>query len=266
MAPQKLSEDSVGKIADRVASILLSGRVVKDAHLDVMLAGAKAIDQYLTDAFIQTTGALIDKPEAEDTGQNRLTTYLLEEIAKLRSDVFLLKQAALKSIPPSHFTDPLVALSTRLPTVSSEATRGSSTTLRLTDKILGHGWHVERRPDGTFWRWMGPMPRATLVIPTWGPGLYSIGAEVSAMTSDQIASISISANDARVAIEVENVRENLAQVRFVAETNTNAENLIFLTFSIGAVISPSDVMDSADDRKLGIGLSHLTLTRLAHSE
>ena len=231
---------------------------------DLRLEGAKAVDRYLAQAFEAAMLPLVgDQDASEQATPGPLLSILVREIARLKADVFALKQSALGNRAQAGlFRDPLAAMVTAHPAASKDFSLGLTFTFHLHDRVLGHGWYVEPRPDGTTWRWMGPHNNATLVLPTWGDGTYLFTAEVRAITPSQLAGISVSVNDKAVSVTVHPLTDLIANIEFFAAVDSSIDSFIFLKLGVPQTASPISETGGEDTRSLGIGLDRVLITRV----
>jgi hypothetical protein len=262
MPSKPLSDRHLALIVDRVASIALSGDLVSHGA-DLRLEGAKAIDEYLAQAFEAAMLPLVaDLDEVQPSTSGPLLSILVREVARLKADIFALKQSALGNrAQAGFFRDPLAAIVTAHPAASKDFSLGLTFTLHLHDRVLGHGWYVEPRPDGTTWRWMGPHNTATLVLPTWGDGSYLFTAEVRAIIPSQLAGIAVSVNDKAVSVAVRPLNDLTANIEFSASVESSTNSFIFLKLEVPQTASPLLETGGEDTRSLGLGLDRVLITR-----
>jgi hypothetical protein len=139
--------------------------------------------------------------------------------------------------------------------------------LDLPPRMLGHGWDVEDRGGGFYWRWMSPEPRAALVVPVLGEGNFTLSARIDALSVEQLDSLVVKVDGAQVAVKMVRIANadpnahHQADIEFAAVVTPSGSQFLFIEFEIDRMHSPREVHGSEDDRMLGIGFGHLRMSR-----
>lgn len=261
-APKPTSD--IERVSEATSLALVSQN---DAAIDLssIKKGSVPIATAIRDGFRSTMSPLLASATMDD-GMRALLEAMVERIAVLESDNFVLKTALANNnrfvmSEVARYTDPIVAMQAH----ASAAHRAERSTVRsarvpLGPKVLGQGWHaVETRSDGSFWRWSGPGKRSTLLLPGLGAGAYTIGWEFQVLDSSVLDGWTVAVNGspaANVTIDWGNSRRGRATVQ--AEIGAEERSsFLFLEMCVGGTLSPASVDGTSDTRPLGIGIGEI---------
>lgn len=265
MATKNLRQAS----ADATSKMILQN----DGAIDLakVQGGAEALSKGLQSAFMATILPLIDEVPVSTGNAAPIMRALAERVAALEADLFLIKsclsgQHRFIAGDADNYQDPIAALrmlGANAPGILDMGP-GAEINLHLGREVLGHGWHeIESRGENRFWRWSGPGKQSTLVLPCLGPGSYQIEWNFEVLDRAVVDPLSISINSKQVdELKINWRNRNTGTVIVKATIPENYRTgYVFLAFEIAAVLRPSEMGSSNDQRPLGLGMSDIKLTR-----
>ncbi|MEJ7927133.1 hypothetical protein WG908_10255 [Sphingobium sp. AN641] len=249
-------------LSNKVASLLMAAGAPPTTDEQSISRVHERLDGHLVETFTELLSPLVASARQGGDGAVAAVSGLVAAVARLQADMFLIK---------SQQAGPAATEANVLPTLESviamRTTQREATDLivELPPETLGHGWDVESREGGRFWRWMSPEPRATLVVPAVGVGDFIISAQLDAMVGEQFDTLVIRVNGEDADVAMTRIDNGHAEIMFAASVAVNGSNFMFIEFEIGRTYSPHELHGSLDERMLGVGLSHLRIRRAGAS-
>jgi hypothetical protein len=253
-----------------------------------LVSAFAALDRLVTGALAATAGDGVDLATAEDAGNRFVTALadrfeqvlraaigdaddttrsvdvLLRAVAALQAETLMLKASALgrTALPAdceTRYRDPLALARALTRAQTPMAGRRESVAFAFDEKALCGGWTpVERDAAGAPWRWIGPLPHATLVLPALGPGRHAIEAVcrlVDASQADALRVACAGGEVARLAIEGGVGRDGVLRLD-VDLPEDHRGDFMFLDFAIeGGMRRVPD----GDHAPRGVGLSRFSI-------
>lgn len=242
-------------LSNKVASLLMAAGAPPPTDEQSILRAHERLDGHLVETFSELLSPLVATARQGGDGAAAAVSGLIAAIARLQADMFLLKSNQVASdAEPLPTLESVIAMRT----TQREA---MDLIVELPPETLGHGWDVESRDGGRYWRWMSPEPKAALVVPAVGAGDFVISAQIDAMVGEQLDTLVVRVNGEIAAVTMTRIDEGHAEIMFDVSVAANGSNFLFMEFEIGRTLSPHELHGSSDRRMLGIGLSHLRIRR-----
>ncbi|WP_448661644.1 hypothetical protein ACG3SL_13350 [Sphingomonas sp. CJ20] len=247
-------------LANDLASLLVTTAQAEALVGSDMRKVHERIDGELVRTFGDALAPLADLARRDKDGLAAAVVALSAAVARLQADLFALKAERLVGAggeAPSN-----LSLLAAWEKPAADATGVVDVVVELGPTVLGHGWFVEDKGGGRFWRWLGPEPQAALVLPAFGPGTYELSTVVTALRADQLASLAVTVNGVPVVVKAGAVDGSSMPLHFTVELSAVDSNFLFLHFTIAHTLTPREVSGGEDVRRLGIGLANLRVRRV----
>lgn len=264
---RSLTEEEIARIASQVVALQLVAKTDETIDLTSVNQAHAALSRSLYEGFLGQLSPLLNALPEDDRSISAILQPLLERVATLEADVFLIKSALVNNqrfimADAAKYVDPLMALEAGWKSQSvDERPRLKRLSVPLGPRILGHGWHpVETRPNGTFWRWSGPNLHSSLVLPSLGPGRYRISWNFHVINRRQLDGLNCDLNGQPVhEISIDWLSDTVGTLRLNADISPdNMSSYIFLDIHVSEVIPRRD---TAGEERYGIGLGVIEIER-----
>ena len=234
---------------EQIANVQLAALAKRVSLPDTRSAG-ELVDQNLKCRVLQNY-----REQLASLHDGEAVRWLIERLASLEVRVMLLQSAAIAA-PTAGPVD----FSSAMPDESFF--QPDPVTIPFDSTLVQTGFFpAEQGPDGPPYRWLGPDPVASVVLPRIGATIRVIVTILSAHVQDAVANMRLSLDGGEwVGVEVQRVGNLAAPTATVSAGPDHCGTTMRLSFDVGRTESPLE-QGGQDKRRLSVAISKLDVYR-----